>query len=137
MIKNNYLKKEDIDDLLNKVMNSVNLLNDFSKISAEKIKDSLNDEVVKRFDIQNNPLLNNITYGDFKYKNEEVEVFLHQRTSKKVKYKKREYAEIHPLEKEIFLEIKDEIVKEDILDINSVYEKEINSLKLKINKVLN
>ncbi len=137
MIKNNYLKKENIDGLINKVMNSVNLLNDFSKISAEKIKESLNDDVVKRFDIQNNPLLNNITFGDFKYKNEEVEVFLHQRTSKKVKYRKREYAEIHPLEKEILVEIKDEIEKEDIIDINSLFEKDIHSLRLKINKVLN
>ena len=55
-------------------------------------------------------MIRNIIYGDFKYKNEQVEVFLHQRTSKKVKYKKREYAEIHPISVEMLNEIKNDLI---------------------------
>jgi hypothetical protein len=42
-----------------------------------------------------------IINGDYIYKNENVEIFLHQRTMKKVKYKKREYDNIHPVDSEM------------------------------------
>ena len=64
--------------------------------------------------------MRNIIYGDFKFKNEQVEVYLHQRTSKKVKYRKREYAEIHPISSEILIEIKNEIINSIETPLNNV-----------------
>ena len=48
---------------------------------------------------ENDEIFSNYIYGDYKYKNENVEVYLHQRTTKKVKYKKREFNLIHPIDK--------------------------------------
>ena len=64
--------------------------------------------------------MRNIIYGDFKFKNEQVEVYLHQRTSKKVKYRKREYAQIHPISSEILIEIKNEIINSIETPLNNV-----------------
>lgn len=41
---------------------------------------------------------NNIIYGDYLDKNENIEIYLHQRTMKKVKYKRREYFDIHQMD---------------------------------------
>jgi len=67
---------------------------------------------------ENDKILSNFIYGDYIYNNENVEVFLHQRTMKKVRYKKRSYSAIHPINKELI----DKITKEaaDLLnDMNS------------------
>jgi hypothetical protein len=61
--------------------------------------------------ISNFNLCKNIIYGDYKNKNELVEVFIHQRTMKKVKYKKREYHEIHNINKQQL-----DIIKKKIKD---------------------
>ena len=57
---------------------------------------------------ENDKILSNFIYGDYIYNNENVEVFLHQRTMKKVRYKKRSYSTIHPINKELI----DKITKE-------------------------
>lgn len=61
---------------------------------------NLNTEEIQFYE-NNKENLQNIVYGDYKLKNENVEVYLHQRTTKKVKYKKREYNLIHPIDKKL------------------------------------
>ena len=46
-----------------------------------------------------------IIHGDYIYKNENVEIFLHQRTMKKIKYKKRDYNNLHPVDAEMIKQI--------------------------------
>lgn len=49
--------------------------------------------------------IQHIINGDFVNKNESVEIYLHQRTMKKVKYKKRDYDSIHPIDKDLIQKI--------------------------------
>jgi hypothetical protein len=53
-----------------------------------------------------------IIYGDYISKNESVEVFLHQRTMKKVRYKKRDFSEVHQIDLEKLEKIKIKLKEE-------------------------
>ena len=78
-------------DLINKCENNKNN----SCFSAPDLLIEIKDN-----DPENNidKISKNIIYGDYKHKNQEVEVFLHQRTMKQIKYKKREFSKIHSID---------------------------------------
>jgi hypothetical protein len=67
------------------------------KFNDEKKESSFYDEKDEK--------VQHLIYGDFVNKNESVEIYLHQRTMKKVKYKKRDYDIIHPIDKELINKI--------------------------------
>ena len=79
------------DDKIMKKYFPISSDNIFSIISSEK----------KLFFDENEKIMSNIIYDDYKYNNENVEVYLHQRTMKKVRYKKRSYNLIHPINNEL------------------------------------
>jgi len=56
-----------------------------------------------------NDIANRIIYGDYVNKNESVEVYLHQRTMKKVKYKKRDFCEVHQVDLDKLDKIKNKL----------------------------
>jgi hypothetical protein len=73
------------------------------------------NNIHKTFFHENDKKFSNIIHSDYKHKNENVEVYLHQRTMKKVKYKKREYPSIHIFNKNLInklIEHKEEIWNE-------------------------
>jgi hypothetical protein len=87
---------------------------------------------------ENDKITSNIIYGDYIYNNENVEVYLHQRTMKKVRYKKRSYSTIHPINKELIQKVTKEVndlVKEmnsgDFINMNEKLSEEIKKLKEK------
>lgn len=109
MIDLNIIKESDYQSLLNSVLEISNKIKEFNSCDTTFFKTELskpnkmlrlgynfNENIYD----ENNKNINNIVYGDYKYKNENVEVFLHQRTMKKVKYKKRTYDLIHPINKQ-------------------------------------
>jgi hypothetical protein len=90
-------KKEEFLSVLKSFYNNLKIYND---MPCDEIKHKLKSErknLRTEQPFSNFDPLSLIIYGDFKYKNENVEVYLHQRTMKKVLYKKREYSLIHPL----------------------------------------
>jgi len=88
------LQKFSDDGLKNKLdMTSQSIYNKNIKCEEK------NDEIVKR-----------IIYGDYINKNELVEVYLHQRTMKKVKYKKRDLSEIHQINLDKLDNIKSKLI---------------------------
>jgi hypothetical protein len=126
-----FIDHNEIKIFYSKVLESMECIKKYSSMEVDKIKNSLNLPnknlakdyklyLTKNFNSEskmninfnmsmdnnqcfdnNDPILSKIIYGDYKYKNENVETFLHQRTMKKVKYKKREYDLIHPINKDI------------------------------------
>ncbi len=74
--------------------------------SKEKLNDNINNNL-SNSDL--NDISKRIIYGDFINKNESVEVFLHQRTMKKVKYKKRDFSEVHQFDIEKLEKIKNKL----------------------------
>ena len=98
------------------------------------------------YDVKESRLIKHIIYGDYKLKNQKVEVFLNQRTSKKIKYDKKEYEEIHPISKEVIdwakIELKSHINSNNSVDlsintsINSI-DKEYQHLKNKFSNRYN
>lgn len=99
------------------------------------------DDVLKEnenFYDENNRIVSNIIYGDYMYNNENVEVYLHQRTMKKVRYKKRSYSILHPINKELIEKIikqSDDLINEmnsiNLNNISDKLQKEMKSLKEK------
>lgn len=87
---------------------------DLNIINAESEKDRLivNDKN------HLNEIAKKIIYGDYVNKNESVEVYLHQRTMKKVKYKKRDFSEVHQIDLDKLDKIKNKL--------KEVYAKENN-----------
>jgi hypothetical protein len=105
-----FASQDDIDILLNRINNTMKRIAKFNNIDNKEFK---------------NKLLNNVKdedskyliHGDYKYRNNNVEVFMHQRTMKKVKYKKREYDTIHPINTKTIENIRNKILE----DLNEVY----------------
>jgi hypothetical protein len=93
----NYVMENDIKKFENIFPNFVNKLNQNIKINNNNINTEQN--------------INNIIYGDYLERNSLVEVFLHQRTMKKVKYKKREFDAIHPINKDVIEKVKQNLNK--------------------------
>lgn len=84
-----------------------NLKKEYKKLFDEsKFNKFLEDNYLNlKFYDEKDDICNKVIYGDFIHKNENVEVFLHQRTMKKIKYKKREYDFIHPIDSDILNKI--------------------------------
>lgn len=84
---------------------------------------------------ENNASINSIIYGDYINRNQNVEVYLHQRTMKKVKYKKREYDSLHPFNNTLAKfqknknELFDKIIRESSEFLNETTEKQLNNVK--------
>ena len=129
MIEKNFIFDENLEEILKNLNEKIKLLSQFNNLEVKEIKNCLK---ILNPNNQKNQILKGITYGDFKYKNEQVEVFLHQRTSKKVKYKKREYSEIHPLNEKVIDEILREIKSTELIK-NSVGSKNDDIIKIRKN----
>jgi hypothetical protein len=121
----NLFKNEEFDLIINRIENFWEKINKISEEDILNIQKNLNLPNKRKIDLLRGILnkefgnifkckLNeisyynefddkykNIIYGDFKMKNENVEVYLNQRTMKKVKYKKREFNLIHPINKNV------------------------------------
>ncbi len=106
----NIKNQEDLDKLLKKINNVMEKVIAFNNMDNNEIKKRLNE--CSRDDITKD-----IIHGDYKYKNENVEVFLHQRTMKKIKYKKREYDSIHPIDTKVIDNVRYKIL-EDLNNVN-------------------
>jgi hypothetical protein len=121
--------KEDIDTLLNKVQLVMRRISEYNKLDNKVIKEILSksNPIAKGKD----DLIQYIIYGDYKYRNEEVEIYLHQRTMKKIKYKKREFEQIHPINEKVLSEVQKRMVFNDSSNDNAVNDK----LKLEYNKI--
>ncbi len=111
----NYIRINEMNNLLKNFQMFINEKttdNDLINILEEKKN---TDDIKVNIENDNlNQVKNKIIYGDYTAKNESVEVYLHQRTMKKVKYKKRDYAEIHPMDL-----IQLESIKERLIDLYS------------------
>lgn len=83
-------------------------LKKFEKIFPNYIEKYVQDFNSKKdsfFYDEKDEKIQHIINGDFVNKNESVEIYLHQRTMKKVKYKKRDYDSIHPIDKDLIQKI--------------------------------
>jgi hypothetical protein len=147
----NITSEDELKLFAEKIIKTMKNFEDFNKISKDEIKSKLNmypcmlhreENCIDHVDIKYKmSVIGGIIWGDYKYKNEDVDVFLHQRTNKKIKYKKREYSRIHPISKTLLIEIQPEISK--IIQNNkekailfSIENKEIQHLKREFNKIL-
>ncbi len=148
MIKINFLNQDDQANarFLNKLTTTVESIKEYNKTPIEDIKAFLDLENCynlnmietssnithkKCYDSKEHKNLVNIIYGDYRFKNQKVEVYLNQRSSKKVKYKKKEYDEIHPIEKEVISLIRSEYLNyindTDLsLDTTTLYNKSVD-----------
>jgi hypothetical protein len=95
-----------------------------------------NDDIKRRLvkGVTMGDMVRYVVYGDYKYRNEEVEVFLHQRTMKKVKYKKREFDIIHPIDDKVINSVKEklrgsEFLLDNIINLNERSSTEYSRLK--------
>jgi hypothetical protein len=118
-----FVSQYDIDKLLERVNNAIDKIAKFNSIDNKEIKDRLLSK-------EQNDISKYIIYGDYKYKNENVEVFLHQRTMKKVKYRKREYDSVHPINSQTINNVRNRIYDELIdVEVNDRLIREMNRIK--------
>ena len=114
----------ELKSFLNKLIKITDKIKKFNCKEIKEIKNQLcsnsDDELIKF-----------IIHGDYKHKNENVEVYLHQRTMKKVKYKKREYDNIHPIDSELIdnIDISKLLNDLDSVSINDRLQREFNKIK--------
>jgi hypothetical protein len=109
-----FKNKEDLNLFLDSVCKLFSDISDFDKAEVKEIKKELRRRNKKQGLIndnlsyfnEDNSVLSKIIYGDYIYKSENVEVFLHQRTMKKVRYKKRPFSVLHPINSDLIENIK-------------------------------